>query len=162
MQSISLANNEDDNNANRPNTTASQLITNLATLSTSLLPNKTSNSLLAKLTDARKTLFGKANTPEPAFSSANENKAFLSYITSEPEPELKIIEEFEDKGAQLNAVTEDGNNAIHLLARADQRSEESMNIVDYLIRKGCDPNRQNDYGWTPGIDFYSSNYEFHL
>ena len=141
MQSIPLANNEES--TERRNTTTSQLVTNM-------LPNKSAHSFLSKLTDAKKTLFGRANIPDPFFSSADENKALLSYILTESDPKLDIIQQFESNGAQLNAITDEGNTAIHLLAKAEIQSIECMNIVDYLTKKGCDPNRQNDYGWTAG------------
>ncbi|CAF4074344.1 unnamed protein product [Adineta steineri] len=145
IQSAGLGNNDDDdsNKTNRRDTATSQLISNL------IVPSpRNTHSLLAKLTDAKKTLFGRATTPDPAFSSAEANKALLSYILSEPFPQLDVIQGHEREGAQLNAVTEEGNTAIHLLARAEQHSQESLNIVEYFIKKGCDPNRQNDYGWT--------------
>jgi ankyrin repeat protein len=116
-----------------------------------LAPNRNSHSFLSKLTDAKKSLFGRTSTPDPYFSSADENKALLSYILSEPNPQLDIIQEFENNGAQLNAITDEGNTAIHLLARTEIQSVECINIVDYLIKKGCDPSRQNDYGWTAGM-----------
>ena len=144
MQSITLPSHDDHHNERR-HTTTSHLIG-------SLIPsNKNTHSLFSKLTDARKTLFGKTNIPDPFFSSADENKALLSYILSEPNPQLDVIQEFERNGAQLNAITDEGNNSIHLLAKADVQSTECVHIVDYLIKKGCDPNRQNDYGWTAGI-----------
>lgn len=117
--------------------------------------SKTSSSFLSKLTDAKKSIFGKTTTPEPTFSSATQNKALLTYILSEPDPQLDIIQEFERHGAQLNSVTDEGNTILHLLARAEIHSTESVSIVEYLIKKGgCDPNKQNDYGWTAG-QFYS-------
>lgn len=113
---------------------------------------KTSTSLLSKLTDAKKSLFGRTTAPiDPNFSAADENRALLSYILSEPDPKLDVIQEFERQGAQLNAVTEEGDTAIHLLARADVHSNECIQIIDYLTKKGCDPNRQNEYGWTAGL-----------
>lgn len=115
--------------------------------------SKTSHSLFSKLTDAKKSLFGRTNAPETLFSSATQNKALLTYILSEPNPQLDVIQEFERNGAQLNAITEEGNTALHLLARAELHSAECLSIVDYLTKKGgCDPNRQNDYGWTAGTD----------
>jgi ankyrin repeat protein len=155
MQSIPLDGN--DESADRRNTTTTnQLLNNLipSNASSSNLTAKSSHSLLAKLTDAKKTLFGRTITPDPFFSSADENKALLSYILSEPHPQLDIIQEFERNGAQLNAITDEGNTAIHLLARAEIYLAECINIVDYLIKKGCDPNRQNDYGWTAGMFFF--------
>lgn len=107
-------------------------------------------SFLAKLTDAKKSFFGRSSTPDPAFSSADENRALLSYILSEPHPQLEVIQEYERNGAQLNAITDEGDSAIHLLARAETHSSESISIVDYLTKKGCDPSKQNDYGWTAG------------
>jgi ankyrin repeat protein len=113
---------------------------------------KTSYSLLEKLTDAKKTLFGRTNTSDTLFSSATQNKALLTYILSEPHPQLDVIQEFERNGAQLNAITDEGNTTLHLLARTELHSAECINIVDYLTKKGgCDPNKQNDYGWTAGI-----------
>jgi ankyrin repeat protein len=147
IQSINAA---DENNLVRRPTATSQLITNLVTATTNSAPNRSTNSLFAKLTDAKKTLFGRANTPDPFFSSADENKALLNYLLTEINPQLEIIQEFERIGAQLNAITDEGNTAIHLLARAELHSVECINIVDYVIKKGCDPNRQNDYGWTAG------------
>ncbi|CAF4392273.1 unnamed protein product, partial [Adineta steineri] len=135
IQSAGLGNNDDDdsNKTNRRDTATSQLISNL------IVPSpRNTHSLLAKLTDAKKTLFGRATTPDPAFSSAEANKALLSYILSEPFPQLDVIQGHEREGAQLNAVTEEGNTAIHLLARAEQHSQESLNIVEYFIKKGCD------------------------
>ncbi|CAF3000241.1 unnamed protein product [Rotaria sp. Silwood2] len=145
-QSMSLANNE--NNQNRRNVTTSQLITNVTTVNPSVPPTKNPHSIFAKLTDAKKSLFGKSNVPDPFFSSAMENKALLGYILSEPHPTLDAIQDFERQGAQLNAITDEGNTALHLLARTEIHAEKCINIVDYLTRKGCDPNRQNDYGWT--------------
>jgi ankyrin repeat protein len=116
------------------------------------VPSKTSLSLFAKLTDAKKTLFGRTNAPDTLFSSATQNKALLTYILSEPNPQLDIIQELESNGAQLNSITDEGNTALHLIARAELHSPECINIVDYLTKKGgCDPNKQNDYGWTAGI-----------
>ena len=113
--------------------------------------SKTSHSLFSKLTDAKKSLFGRSNAPETLFSSATQNKALLTYILSEPNPQLDIIQEFEQNGSQLNAITDEGNTALHLLARTENHSAECLNIVEYLIKKGgCDVNRQNDYGWTAG------------
>jgi ankyrin repeat protein len=113
--------------------------------------SRTSTSLLSKLTDAKKSLFGRSNVPEPYFSSATHNKVLLTYILSEPYPQLDVIQEFERNGAQLHAITDDGNTLLHLLARTEIRSVESLNIVEYLTRKGgCDANKQNDYGWTAG------------
>ncbi|CAF3397878.1 unnamed protein product [Rotaria sp. Silwood1] len=146
IQSMPLANNEDDRN--RPNVTTSQLMTNKITVNPNVSPLRNPHSIIAKLTDARKSLFGKTNAPDPFFSSAEENKALLSYILSEPHPSLDTIQEYEKNGAQLNAITDEGNTALHLLARAEIHSKDCINIVDYLTRKGCDPNRQNDYGWT--------------
>ncbi|CAF0790496.1 unnamed protein product [Adineta ricciae] len=143
IQSVTSANNDDDSITSNQNTTTSQLLIPLA-----LPPNRVSSSFLSKLTDAKKTLFGRINAPDPTFSAANENRALLSYILSEPHPELSIIQEHENNGAQLNAVTDDGNTVIHLLARAEHSSAACINIVDYVIKRGCDPNRQNDYGWT--------------
>jgi ankyrin repeat protein len=151
MQSIALTN---DDQTERRNTTTSQLIGNL------ISSNKNAHSLLSKLTDARKSLFGKTNIPDPFFSSADENKALLSYILSEPQPQLEFIQEFERNGAQLNAITDEGNTSIHLLARADIQSTECIHIIDYLIKKGCDPSRQNDYGWTAGITFFTLKKNF--
>lgn len=112
---------------------------------------KTSTSIFAKLTDAKKTLFGRSNVPDPSFSSAAQNKALLTYILSEPDPQLEVIQEFERNGAQLNAITDEGNSILHLLTRAEIRTTECLNIIEYLTKKGgCDPNKQNDYGWTPG------------
>jgi ankyrin repeat protein len=119
--------------------------------STSVPPSKVSYSLFAKLTDAKKTLFGRTSTPDTLLTSAIQNKALLTYIISEPDPQLDIIQELERNGAQLNAVTDEGNTTLHLLARAELHSAECINIVDYLTKKGgCDPNKQNDYGWTAG------------
>ncbi|CAF1026975.1 unnamed protein product [Rotaria sordida] len=146
LQPMSVANNAD--NKSPRNVTTSQLIANITTINPNIQPPRNSHSIFAKLTDARKSLFGKTNVPDPFFSSAEENKALLSYILSEPHPELAMIQEFERNGAQLNAITDEGNTALHLLARAEIQTTECINIVDYLIRKGCDPNRQNDYGWT--------------
>ena len=135
----------DDENPSRRSTATDQLITNLVT------PNRSASSLFfAKLTDAKKSLFGRSTTPDAYFSSAVENRALLSYILDEPQPRLEIIQELENNGAQLNAITEDGNTSIHLLARTENRSPECAQIVNYFIQKGCDPNRQNDYGWTAG------------
>lgn len=112
---------------------------------------KTSTSILAKLTDAKKTLFGRSNVPDPSFSSATQNKSLLTYILSEPNPQLNVIQEFEQNGAQLNAVTDEGNTILHLLVRAELHTAECLTIVEYLTKKGgCDPNKQNDYGWTAG------------
>lgn len=114
--------------------------------------SKTTLSLFAKLTDAKKTLFGRTNTPDTTVSSAAQNKALLTYIVSEPHPQLDVIQEFERNGAQLNSVNDEGNTALHLIARAELHSAECISIVDYLIKKGgCDANKQNDYGWTAGI-----------
>jgi ankyrin repeat protein len=114
--------------------------------------SKPSQSIFAKLTDAKKTFFGRSSAPDPSFSSATQNKALLTYVLSEPQPLLEVIQEFERNGAQLNAVTEEGNTILHLLARAEQQSAECIPIVEYLTKKGgCDPNKQNDYGWTAGI-----------
>ena len=125
------------------------MITNL--VSPANLPrNRSSNLLFAKLTDAKKSLFGRPTTPDPFFSSANENKSLLSYLLTEPNPQLDVIQEYERNGAQLNAITDDGNTGIHILARSENHSVECINIVDYFIKKGCDPNRQNDFGWTAG------------
>jgi ankyrin repeat protein len=113
---------------------------------------KTSHSLFAKLTDAKKTLFGRTTAPDTLFSSATQNKALLAYILSEPHPQLETIKQLEDDGAQLNAVTDEGDTVLHLLARAELHSDECLKIVDYLTKKGgCDSNKQNDYGWTAGI-----------
>ncbi|CAF1291486.1 unnamed protein product [Adineta ricciae] len=110
---------------------------------------KPSQSIFAKLTDAKKTLFGRTNAPDPSFSSATQNKALLTYILSEPQPTLDVIQEYERNGAQLNSVTDEGNTVLHLLARAEIQSAECIHIVEYLTKKGgCDPNKQNDYGWT--------------
>ncbi|UJR32979.1 hypothetical protein I4U23_020442 [Adineta vaga] len=144
LQSVTPVNNDDENASNNRNTTTSQLLVSL----TNLTANKSSHSLFAKFTDAKKTLFGRTNAPDPTFSAADENRALLSYILSETHPELGVIQEYESNGAQLNAVTDEGNTAIHLLARAEQASIECITIVDYIIKRGCDPNRQNDYGWT--------------
>ena len=114
-------------------------------------PSKVSYSLFAKLTDAKKTLFGRTSAQDTS-ASATQNKALLNYILSEPNPQLDVVQEFERNGAQLSAVNDEGNTALHLLARAEIHSAESINIVDYLTKKGgCDPNKQNDYGWTAGI-----------
>ncbi len=111
-----------------------------------------SHSLFAKLTDAKKTLFGRTNAPDTSFSSQTQNKALLTYIISEPHPQLDVIQEFERNGAQLNSITDEGNTALHLIARAELHSAECISIVDYLTKKGgCDANKQNDYGWTAGI-----------
>jgi ankyrin repeat protein len=119
-------------------------------------PSKASQSLFSKLTDAKKNLFGRTNVPDPSFSSATQNKALLTYILSEPSPQLDVIQEFERNGAQLNSVNDEGNSALHLLARAELHSAECINIVDYLTKKGgCDANKQNDYGWTAGTYRYS-------
>jgi ankyrin repeat protein len=135
MQSLTV--NEDPNDARETSAIVS--------------PSKTSHSLFAKLTDAKKTLFGRTSVPDTLFSSATQNKALLTYILSEPNPQLDVIQEFERNGAQINAVTDEGNTALHLLARAELHSAECINIVDYLTKKGgCDPNKQNDYGWTAG------------
>ena len=113
--------------------------------------SRTTHSLFAKLTDAKKSLFGRTNAPDTMFSSATQNKALLTYILSEPHPKLDIVQEFENQGAQLNATTDEGNTALHLLARTEIRSAESIQIVEFLSKKGgCDPNKQNDYGWTAG------------
>ncbi|CAF3954305.1 unnamed protein product [Rotaria sp. Silwood2] len=110
---------------------------------------KPSHSLFAKLTDAKKSLFGRTNAPDPFFSSATQNKSLLTYILSEPNPQLDVIREFERNGSQLNSITDEGNSILHLLARAEMHSTECIQIVDYLTKKvGCDPNKQNDYGWT--------------
>jgi hypothetical protein len=147
----SLAAHED--NHERSHTTSNNLLANL------IAPSKSTSSLFAKLTDAKKSFFGRGNTPDPFFASAEENRALLSYILSEPNPQLEIIQEFERTGAQLNAITDEGNTAIHLLGRAEVHSTECINIIDYFIKKGCDPNRQNDYGWTAGkfLIFQSSS-----
>lgn len=113
---------------------------------------------MAKLTDARKTLFGKSSAPSPFFSSAEENKQLLNYIVSAVHPTMAFIQEYEQNGAQLNAITDEGNTAIHLLAQTQTYSDECINIIDYLIRKGCDPNRQNDYGWTAGRNIIEFKY----
>jgi ankyrin repeat protein len=152
--SMSVA-DRDDTNEHRSTTTTTtttttgnnQLTTNWSTLNSSA---RNSNSFLAKLTDAKKSLFGRVSNPDPVFSSADENRALLSYILSEPNPQLEIIQEFERQGAQLNAITDEGDTAIHLLARAESYFNESIPIIDYLTKKGCDPSKQNDYGWTAG------------
>lgn len=149
--SIFTNNNNDDENPSRKSTATGQLITNLVTINTNPSPSRSTNSLFAKLTDAKKSLFGRSSTPDPFFSSAIENRALLSYILEQPEPQLDVIQELEQNGAQLNAITDEGNTSIHLLARTDNRSMESIQIVEYFIKKGCDPNRQNDYGWTAGL-----------
>ncbi|CAF1445139.1 unnamed protein product [Adineta steineri] len=132
MQSLTV--NDDTNPPPPPSTTTT---------------SKTSQSLFAKLTDAKKTLFGRTTAPDPSFSSATQNKALLTYILSEPQPQLDIIQEFERNGAQLNCITEEGNTVLHLLARAEIHSTECIHIVEYLTKKGgCDANKQNDYGWT--------------
>lgn len=113
---------------------------------------KPSQSIFAKLTDAKKTLFGRTNAPDPSFSSVTQNKALLTYILSEPQPTLDVIQEYERNGAQLNSVTDEGNTVLHLLGRAEIQSAECIHIVEYLTKKGgCDPNKQNDYGWTAGL-----------
>ncbi|CAF4125959.1 unnamed protein product [Rotaria sordida] len=113
---------------------------------------KPSQSLFAKLTDAKKSLFGRTNAPDPFFLSDTQNKSLLTYILSEPNPQLDIIQEFERNGSQLNSFTEEGNTILHLLARAEMHSIECIQIVDYLTKKGgCDPNKQNEHGWTAGI-----------
>lgn len=113
---------------------------------------KPSHSLFSKLTDAKKTLFGRSNTPDPFFSSATQNKALLTYILSEPNPQLDVIRELEQNGAQLNSITDEGNTVLHLMARAEVHSAEAISIIEYLTKKGgCDPNKQNDYGWTAGM-----------
>ena len=138
MQSLNVNN---DSDVNQDTTTTTPLS----------LSSKTSHSLLAKLTDAKKTLFGRGNAPDPFFSSAIQNKSLLTYILSEPRPQLDIIQEFEHNGAQLNSITDEGNTILHLLARAEIHSMECINIADYVTKKGgCDPNKQNDYGWTAG------------
>ena len=154
IQSLA-ANDEQSNQPDvptiQPSTTA-QLLTNL------LIPNQSvsgraSSSLFAKFTDAKKSLFGRSTTPDPFFSAADENKALRNYILSESNPPLDVIQEYERTGAQLNAITDEGNTAIHLLARAEIHTVECINIIDHFIKKGCDPNRQNDYGWTAGKIF---------
>lgn len=133
-----------------PTATGAEVPLPTANTATSATP-KAPHSIFAKLTDAKKTLFGRSNVPDPFFSSATQNKALLTYILSEPNPQLDVIKEFEQNGAQLNAITDEGNTALHLLARAELHSAEAISIVDYLAKKGgCDPNRQNDYGWTAG------------
>jgi len=120
--------------------------------STPVTTSRPSQSLFAKLTDAKKTLFGRTNAPDTSYSSVTQNKALLTYIISEPHPQLDVIQEFERNGAQLNSINDEGNTALHLLARAEIHSAECINIVDYLTKKGgCDANKQNDYGWTAGI-----------
>ncbi|UJR14177.1 hypothetical protein I4U23_001172 [Adineta vaga] len=110
---------------------------------------KTTQSIFSKLTDAKNTLFGRTNAPDSSVSSATQNKALLTYIISEPQPSLDVIQEFERNGSQLNSVTEEGNTVLHLLARAEIQSVECIHIVEYLTKKGgCDPDKQNDYGWT--------------
>ncbi|CAF1129563.1 unnamed protein product [Rotaria sordida] len=110
---------------------------------------KPSQSLFAKLTDAKKSLFGRTNAPDPFLLSDTQNKSLLTYILSEPNPQLDIIQEFERNGSQLNSFTEEGNTILHLLARAEMHSIECIQIVDYLTKKGgCDPNKQNEHGWT--------------
>lgn len=141
MQSLTV--NDDLNDIRNPATTVSS-------------SSKTSTSLLAKLTDAKKSLFGRSNAPDPYFSSAVQNKALLTYVLSEPDPQLDVIQEFERDGAQLHAITDEGNTVLHLLARAEKDSPESISIVEYLTKKGgCDPNKQNDYGWTAGNSLFS-------
>lgn len=136
MQSLTV-----NDNSNEPTETSAN-----AALS------RTTHSLFAKLTDAKKTLFGRTNAPDTLFSSATQNKALLTYVLSEPHPKLDVMQEFENNGALLNAVTDEGNTVLHLLARAEIRSAESIQIVDYLTKKGgCDANKQNDYGWTAGM-----------
>ena len=147
MQSMSMAGN-DETSDRRLNPTG-PMNSNLSASMTNL-PSRNSHSLFAKLTDAKKSLFGRATTPDPSFTSADENKALLSYLLSEPQPQLEVIQEFERNGAQLNAITDESNTAIHILARAELHSAECINIVDYLIKKGCDPSKQNDHGWTAG------------
>ncbi len=120
--------------------------------STTVTSSRPSQSLFAKLTDAKKTLFGRTNAPDTSSSSITQNKALLAYIISEPHPQLDVIQEFERNGAQLNSVSDEGNTILHLLARAEIRSSECINIVEYLTKKGgCDPDKQNDHGWTAGI-----------
>ena len=111
---------------------------------------RNSSSLLSKLTDAKNSLFGRVTTADSSFSSADQNRALFSYILSEPQPNLETIQEFERNGAQMNAVTEESDTIIHLLARIDLTSDKTINMIDYLIKRGADPSRQNDYGWTAG------------
>ncbi|CAF2223498.1 unnamed protein product, partial [Rotaria magnacalcarata] len=144
----SMSGASSEHKKHRHNTRTDQSVANVTTTSTLPQPSKTTNSFLATFTGVKNSLLGRTNAPAPFFQAAEENKSLLSYILSEPNPSLNIIQEFERNGAQLNAITDEGNTALHLIARTEIISTESINIVDYLTRKGCDPNRQNDYGWT--------------
>ncbi|CAF4330761.1 unnamed protein product, partial [Rotaria magnacalcarata] len=56
-----------------------------------------------------------------------------------------------------------GNTVLHLLARAEIHSAESISIVEYLTKKGgCDPSKQNDYGWTAGFYCDTLNVNFNI
>lgn len=157
-----FTNINEDENPSRKSTATGQLITNLGTINTNPSPSRSTNSLFAKLTDAKKSLFGRSTTPDPFFTSAIESRALLSYILDQPEPQLDVIQELERNGAQLNAITDEGNTSIHVLARTDNRSTECIQIVDYFIKKGCDPNRQNDYGWTAGLKIFLDQSSMHV
>ncbi|CAF3799543.1 unnamed protein product [Rotaria socialis] len=130
------------------NTRTDQLIANVTTSSTPPQPSKTTSSFLATFTGVKNSLLGRTNAPAPFFQAVEENKSLLNYLSSVPNPSLSAVQEYERDGAQINATTDEGNTALHLIARTEIISTESVNIVDYLTRKGCDPNRQNDYGWT--------------
>ena len=146
--------NNNDKSKDGDYATTNQLIVNLTTVNPNLPSSRNTHSLLAKLNDAKRSLFGRTNVPHPFFSTADENKDLLNYILSEAYPQLEKIQQFEQSGAQLNAITDEGNTAMHLLARAEIFSTERINIIDYLTKKGCDPNRQNDYGWTAGMSVF--------
>ena len=67
-------------------------------------------------------------------------------ITRSPEPEaLEAVHLLVELGADVNAVNEAGDTALHGAAWR----ERADSIVQFLVDRGADVNAKNHRGWTP-------------
>ena len=92
-----------------------------------------------------------------------DNKGLTPFLYAVATSDLDLITLILNAGADLNAVNDEGKNALYFVARnkttrifsAEVNSSEYSNknyayvMTDYLINQGVNIDRQNDYGDTP-------------
>ena len=63
-------------------------------------------------------------------------------------PSLLIIGQMMRKGADINAVDENGDSALTIIAQQSGNLEILTGILEYLIKRGADVHHQNNEGMT--------------
>lgn len=73
---------------------------------------------------------------------------------------IKEIEYYLKKGAELDFIDENGNNALHLVLNGCEdwvKDDRSNEVIEYLLKKGIDVKKENNNGLSP-LDVAVRNY----